>query len=100
MPKLVKFTLSILLFLCLIDWPYGYYQFVRLSAMIGFTYLAYEAFIEDQKVELIFFLLLTLLFQPLIKISLGRTLWNAVDVLVGLGLIASAIRDNRSKINN
>lgn len=90
MPRAVKLTLSILLFLCLIDWPYGYYQFVRLSAMLGFTYLAYEAFLEDHKIELITMLLLTLLFQPLIKISLGRTLWNVVDVLVGIGLLLSA----------
>ena len=94
MSQAVKFTLSILLFLCLFDWPYGYYQFVRLSAMLGFTYLAYEAFLEDNKTLLIVFLLLTLLFQPIIKISLGRTLWNILDVLVGTGLLISASRKN------
>jgi len=99
MQKAVKLTLSILLFLCLFDWPYGYYQFVRLCAMLGFTYLAYEAFLEDHKIELIIFLLLTLLFQPLLKITLGRTLWNAIDVLVGLGLIVSYLVDHRSKKN-
>lgn len=90
MPKAVKLTLSILLFLCLIDWPYGYFQFVRLCAMLGFIYLAYEAFLEDQKTELYVFLLLAVLFQPVVKISLGRTLWNIVDVLVGIGLMSSA----------
>jgi hypothetical protein len=94
MSQAVKFTLSILLFLCLFDWPYGYYQFVRLSAMLGFTYLAYEAFLEDNKTLLIVFLLLTLLFQPIIKISLVRTLWNILDVLVGTGLLISASRKN------
>jgi hypothetical protein len=94
MSQVVKFTLSILLFLCLFDWPYGYYQFVRLSAMLGFIYLAYEAFLEDNKILLIVFLLLTILFQPIIKISLGRTLWNILDVLVGTGLLISASRKN------
>jgi len=30
---------------------------------------------------------LALLFQPFFKISLGRTLWNIVDVIVGIGLL-------------
>ena len=88
----IKFILAVLLFLCLIDWPYGYYQMVRFCSMAGFTYLAYQAFLEDQKTELYVFLLLAVLFQPVIKISLGRTLWNIVDVVVGLGLIFSALR--------
>jgi hypothetical protein len=30
-----------------------------------------------------------LLFQPFFKIALGREIWNIVDVIVGLGLLAS-----------
>lgn len=32
---------------------------------------------------------LALLFQPLLKIALGRELWNIVDVIVGIGLLIS-----------
>ena len=39
---------------------------------------------------------LTLLFQPFFKIALGREMWNIVDVIVGIGLIASLIM-NRTK---
>jgi hypothetical protein len=92
MSRSIKIILSVLLFLCLFDWPYGYYQLVRFCAMAGFIYLAYEAFLEEQMVELIILLLLAILFQPLIKISLGRTLWNVVDVMVGIGLLFSAMR--------
>ena len=60
--------------------------------MTGFIYLAYEAFLEDRKIELVVFLLLSVLFQPMVKIALGRTLWNVVDVLVGLPLLYSAMR--------
>ena len=35
----------------------------------------------------IVFILLALLFQPFFKVTLGRTLWNIVDVIVGLGLL-------------
>jgi len=73
--------------------PYGYYQFVKFVAMIGFAILAYQAKELDNKTDLIIYGVLALLFQPFIKIALGRTLWNVVDVVVGLGLIVSIIKN-------
>lgn len=89
MGNIVKRVLAILLFLCLIDMPYGFYQFVRFAAMIGFGILAYQAYDQGTQVEMIAFGSLALLFQPLIKIALGRDMWNIVDVLVGIGLLLS-----------
>ncbi|MEN9993778.1 MAG: hypothetical protein RL762_435 [Bacteroidota bacterium] len=40
--KPLSFILAILLFLCLADMPYGYYQFVRLAAAAFFVYAAYH----------------------------------------------------------
>jgi hypothetical protein len=39
---------------------------------------------------MVIFVCLAILFQPLLKISLGRTLWNLVDLVVGLFLVFSA----------
>lgn len=89
MEKVIKITLSILLLLCLLDMPYGYYQLVRFVAMIGFVYLAYDANEKHNKNEVFIFIALTILFQPLIKIALGRTIWNIIDVIVGIGLLIS-----------
>lgn len=86
---LIKITLAILLFLCLLDMPYGYYQFVRFVALIGFGILAYKANEQNQKTEMIIYGGLALLFQPFFKIALGREMWNIVDVIVGIGLIGS-----------
>ncbi|MDK2772805.1 MAG: hypothetical protein KYX68_11350 [Flavobacterium sp.] len=91
MQKLLKIFLIILLFGCLIDLPYGYYQFVRFIALIGFVYLAYNVNEKGYKNEAFIYLTLAILFQPFYKIALGRTLWNIVDVLVGLGLLLSLI---------
>lgn len=85
----IKITLAVLFFICLADMPYGYYQLVRFVAMVGFALLAYQANEKKQKAEAIVYVCLAILFQPLIKIALGRTLWNVVDVVVGIGLIAS-----------
>jgi len=69
--------------------PYGYYQFVRYIALIGFALLAYEANEKQNKTEMIIYICLAVLFQPIFKISLGREIWNIIDVVIGIGLIVS-----------
>ena len=88
---LIKIALAILMFLCLLDMPYGYYQFVRFVGLIGFGILAYKANEQNQKTEMIIYGGLALLFRPFFKIALGREMWNIVDVSVGIGLIGSLI---------
>ena len=97
MTIIIKLILAVLLFLCLLDMPYGYYQLVRFLALIGFGFLAYRANEQDKKTEMIIYGGLALLFQPFFKIALGREIWNIVDVLVGIGLIVSLFFDLKSK---
>lgn len=85
--KALPIVLAILLFLCLADMPYGYYQFVRFAAAAFFGYAAYQENENGRKELVVVFVVLALLFQPFFKISLGRTLWNIVDVIVGIGLL-------------
>jgi hypothetical protein len=94
--KIIKIVLAIVLFLCLLDMPYGFYQLVRFMALIGFGILAFKANERDSRIEMIIYGALALLFQPFFKIALGREIWNIVDVIVGIGLIASLII-NRTK---
>lgn len=89
MPKIIKTTLALLFFLCLADMPYGYYQFVRFAALVGFVILAFQANEQKNQTETVIYVALALLFQPFFKVALGRTLWNIVDVLVGIGLLVS-----------
>nr|WP_311538761.1 DUF6804 family protein [Ornithobacterium rhinotracheale] len=85
---MIKIALSILLLLCLFRMPYGYFELVRYLSFAGFLLLAY---LEKDKNgnAVIFYIFLALLFQPFFKISLGRPLWNIVDVLVAIGLFLS-----------
>lgn len=69
--------------------PYSFYQFVRFAGLIGFVILAYQAYEQGQQTEMIIYGGLALLFQPFFKISLGREMWNVVDVVLGIGLIGS-----------
>ncbi len=89
MNNAIKIGLAILLFLCLADMPYGFYQFVRFVGLIGFAILAYQAHEQSRQTEMIIYGGLALLFQPFFKIALGREIWNIVDVIVGIGLLIS-----------
>lgn len=77
--------------------PYGYFQLVRFAALIGFAILAYQAYEQNKQTEMIVYIALAILFQPLIKIALGRELWNIVDVIVGVGLLLSLfMKENKN----
>ncbi len=93
----LKLGIAALLLICLLDMPYGYYQFVRFTAMIVFSILAYQASQKEQNALMVIFIALAILFQPLIKISLGRSLWNLVDVVVAAGLIFSIYFESKLK---
>lgn len=69
--------------------PYGYYQFVRFAAFVGFAFFAYSSFENKEKLMPFIYVSLALLFQPFIKIALGRLIWNVVDVGVAVFLIAT-----------
>ncbi len=86
---LLKLVLATLFFICLLNMPYGYYQLVRIVALIGFSVLAYRSYKTDNVEVAILYVGLAILFQPLIKVPLGRMMWNIVDVIVGVGLIVS-----------
>ncbi|GGB08066.1 DUF6804 family protein [Puia dinghuensis] len=77
--KAIKLLLSVLFFVCLAKMPYGFYQIVPFFALAGFTLLAIEAYKKGSEIGRITFIMLALLFQPFLKIALGRLLWNVVD---------------------
>ena len=93
----IKLILAALLLLCLAPMPYGYYQFIRFASMIVFAVMAYQFFEKEKMPLAITFGGLALLFQPFIKIALGRTMWNVVDVVVAIGLVALWLREHQNR---
>ena len=83
----VYIVLSVLLLLCLAPMPYGYYQLVRFIAAVVFIVFAWHHYNTKDVCLSVVFGALALLFQPFIKIALGRTMWNIVDVIVAIMLI-------------
>jgi hypothetical protein len=87
--NIIKFFLAILLFICLLDMPYGYFQLVRYASLIGFLMLAFNSYHSGNGRMAVVYVCLAILFQPFFKIALGRALWNIVDVFVGVWLLIS-----------
>jgi hypothetical protein len=96
MEKIVKIGLAVLLFICLLDMPYGYYQFVRVAATSVFVLFAIQSYNLKSNAMILIYVILAILFQPFEKIALGREVWNVLDVIVGVGLLLSVGQDTGS----
>uniref|UniRef100_UPI004048AF0C DUF6804 family protein n=1 Tax=Roseivirga sp. TaxID=1964215 RepID=UPI004048AF0C len=86
--NIIKVVLSILFLVCLLDMPYGYFQLVRFIGMVGFAILAYHNYQKNQTFFVIW-LASAVLINPIFKISLGREIWNIIDVVWAIILIVS-----------
>ena len=93
----LKVIIAILLLLCLMDMPYGFYELVRFGAAAAFAYLSYDYFKSKNDGLGFIFAALALLFQPFFKIALGRVIWNAIDVIVAVGLIYLIVKAFKRK---
>ena len=80
-------SMAVMLLACLLHLPYGYYSLLRFVAMVVFTVLAYQYNKEKNGALTVTFGAFALLFQPFIKIALGRSLWNIIDVAVAIFLL-------------
>jgi len=81
MENYIKIILIVLFALCLLPMPYEFYMLVRFLALVGFAILAYKEHETGRSELAIVYGGLALLFQPFLKIPLGREIWNLVDVM-------------------
>lgn len=88
----IKVLLAVILFLCIFDMPYDYYQFVRIAATLGFAHLAYSANKQNLDSEVITYLILVLVFQPFATVHLNKITWNVIDLVVAVGLLMTLKR--------
>ncbi len=77
--------------------PYGFYQLFKYIALVGFAILAYYQYERKNIPLVILFAALALLFQPIVKVPMGRQSWVMVDVLVSVGLLISVDVQTRMK---
>lgn len=78
---IIKIILGVLFLICLFQMPYGYYQLVRFLGTAGFVWLAYIDNNRKEKSLMVLWIVSALLINPFIKIPLGKTIWNIVDII-------------------
>ena len=97
MKNYLKLIVAAVLLLCLCSMPYGFYTLVRFGAMAAFVWMAYDYYKQKKEGLTFTFGAFAVLFQPFIKIALGRDAWNFVDVLIAGLLIFLFWNENKSK---
>lgn len=86
MGPIIKIILAVLLLLTLTDMPGNFNYWAKVASALAFLYLAYDYFQSKRNLLGITFVALALAFQPFYEISLVRTFWNYIDIIVVAGL--------------
>ena len=89
MKNILKIITSILLLLCLLNMPYGYFHLVRLVSFASFLILAHISYKEMQNNLMYLFVFFAIIFQPFFKNAIGWQIWNIVDVVVAIIVLGS-----------
>lgn len=92
---ILKFILILLFLVCWLDMPYSYFQFVRIIGMIGFAIIAYDEKQKGNERLAIFWGLSAIIINPIFKVSLGRFLWNIIDLIWATILSLTLINDRK-----
>lgn len=84
----------VLLLIALLPLPYGYY--ILLKLVICFSCIR-EIIIgsKDNVDELLFFLAITILYNPIVKMPLGKAIWSIVNVLTASYFIYHLFKNRR-----
>ena len=89
--EIVCIVLALVLLLCLLPLPYGFCVFIRLITTIIVGYCAYDFYRKGDIAKCIVAALIMLLFQPIVKITFEREIWNVIDIIVALLLCGYVI---------
>lgn len=111
--KLIWYSVIISCILLLIasaffDHKYTFYNFVRWFISVSFTYLSFEGIERREYKVLIFFIPVSVLFNPFFTFSFQREVWQLIDILVSIVLVIiflirlkkQVIAQHEAKINS
>ena len=75
---------------------YGLYTFLRIWMFIFSLGSAYFYYQIESKFYSYIFIILAILFNPIIKISFNKNNWQVIDIIVGIFLLALAFKDYKA----
>lgn len=83
----VQLCVTTLLLAAFMDWPYGYYQFLRLAVCAASAFCAWRAW-PQRPLWAIGMIGLILLFNPIFTINFRRSEWVWIDIMAALAFLA------------
>lgn len=90
MPPVIIYSCAAMLFIGAAPLPYGYYTLLRLVACGVFAFAAFVAFAKAASHLAWLYVLLALVFNPIIKVYLSKGSWTLIDLGAGLLLVVTA----------
>lgn len=87
MPKIVIYITAGFLFFGILPLPYGYYTLLRLIACGVFAWAAHISYEKNEATLPWIFVVLALIFNPIIKVYLPKEVWAIINFCSGLFLI-------------
>jgi hypothetical protein len=96
MPLAVIYITAGMLFLGSFSLPYGYYMLLRFIACGVFAWAAYITFERNESILPWVFIVLAIVFNPILKIHFPKEMWTVIDFCSGILLIfiRSKIQEN------
>jgi len=88
---------AICLLAALLDWPYGYYVFLRIVVCIAALFVIATAYESRQTWAIWLWGTIAVLFNPIIKIPLSRETWQPIDLVCAVLFVIGAIIIKRTK---
>jgi ABC-type Mn2+/Zn2+ transport system permease subunit len=65
-------------------WPYSYYQFLRWAILIIGAYSAYLSYEKKEMAWVWIFIMIAVLFNPIIPFYLSRNTWQYIDIIAAI----------------
>lgn len=88
MPKIVIYIAAGFLFIGALPLPYGYYMLLRFIACGVFGWAAYIAFDRNEEILPWILIILTIVFNPFVKIHFPKEIWAVIDLCSGVFLLS------------
>ena len=72
---------------------YALYTILRIWMFVFSLVSAYSYYKIKQKFHLYIFVFIAILFNPIIKISFNKNSWQVIDIIIGIFLLALALKN-------
>lgn len=73
--------------LALMDMPYGYYQLLRITTFVTAGWTALYFFKVERQAAAVGFGLIALIYNPIFRISLDRSVWEPINILTAIAFV-------------